>query len=97
MSCRFGAYPTPDTCPIDYEERLSKTAYPVPIVQTKIESNIPLEPKILDHQSIAFFSRIGLSRHHSVRPGWDYPGIFYGDSSNVIDLVRHWNLRACDI
>jgi hypothetical protein len=97
LSIHLGAYPAPNMCPIDYGELLSRTAYPVPIIQTKIESGIPLDPKILDHRSIAFFSRVGLSRHYSVQPGWDYPGIFYGDSSNVIDLVRHWNLRACDI
>ena len=97
LSIHLGAYPTKGSVPIDYAERLSETAYPAPIVQTTVERNNPLDPKILDHRSVAFFSRIGLSRHYSVRPGWDYPGIFYGDSASVGDLVRHWNLGACDI
>lgn len=97
LSIHLGAYPATGATPIDYGSRLLETAYPTPIVETKIDKSTPLNPKILDHQSISFFSRIGLKRHYTVRPGWDYPGIFYGDASSLTDLVRHWNLRACDI
>ena len=97
LSIHLGAYPATEVCPVDYGTRLSETAYPTPIVQTKIESAAPLDPKILNHQSISLFSRFGLTRHYAVRAGWDYPGVFFGDASSIVDLTRHWNLRACDI
>src|SRR5260370_41810442 len=33
----------------------------------------------------------------SVPSGWDTPGFFSGDASNLDDLVCCWNLRASDI
>jgi hypothetical protein len=30
-------------------------------------------------------------------PGWDTPGLYYGDSSNSTDLINFWNLRASGI
>ncbi|MBK8815651.1 MAG: hypothetical protein IPN42_09190 [Methylococcaceae bacterium] len=57
----------------------------------------PIPANELDHPSIPYLSRHALTRHYSIHEGWSSPGFFVGDSTNLDDLVCHWNLRAADI
>jgi hypothetical protein len=52
--------------------------------------------QVAEHPSVAYLARHGLKRHYSFRSGWDYPGFYLGDASNLDDLVTFWNLPACD-
>lgn len=62
-----------------------------------LEPVSPIPAGILDHPSISYLSRHALERHYGVQAGWDSPGFFVGDVTNLDDLVCHWNLRAADI
>jgi len=90
---QLGAYPSIDNVSIDYEEMLKDAAG---ATEFNIASDKELPLNILEHPSIAYFSRHGLESHYSFRSGWDFPGFFLGDASNLDDLVTFWNLRACD-
>ncbi len=90
---QLGAYPQTNEIPIDYTEML-KAATGANEFDIAPDKELPAD--ILDHPSIAYFARYGLERHYSFRSGWDYPGFFVGDASNLDDLVTYWNLRACD-
>jgi len=91
---QLGAYPTTDDVAIDYEAILKSH---VGASESYIEPDQDLPAYVMQHPSIAYFSRHGLERHYSFRAGWDHPGFFYGDASNLDDLVTFWNLRASDI
>lgn len=95
----LGGYPSTndlgtDELSINYAEMLKDA---VDAKEFYIDPIKELPADILEHPSIAYFSRHGLERHYSFRIGWDNPGFFFGDASNLDDLVAYWNLRACDI
>ena len=89
----LGAYPSTDEVSTDYAQMFKDAAG---ASEFEIDQDEELPADILKHPSIAYFSRHGLERHYSFRSGWDYPGFFLGDASNLDDLVTYWNLRACD-
>lgn len=91
---QFGSYPSPDETGINYREMLTKA---FEATEINLESVSPIPADVLDHPSIAYLSRHALERHYGIRAGWDSPGFFVGDVSNLDDLVCHWNLRAADI
>lgn len=91
---QLGAYPSTNDVSIDYTEMLKNTAYANEI---DIAPDKELPANILEFPSIPYFSRHGLKRHYSFRSSWDFPGFFFGDVSNLDDLVAYWNLRACDM
>ncbi len=91
---QFGSYPSDNEIGIDYREILTQgfetTAF-------DLDRGSPIPAEILDHPTITYLSRHALERHYGVDAGWDSPGFFIGDASNLDDLVCHWNLRAADI
>jgi hypothetical protein len=97
FNIQYGAYPDANEIGIDYADLLSKAMLPTPLVNTKLNKGEAISPEVLQFQSIAFLSRNGLRRHYTVRPGWDYLGVYVGDASNLVDLTAFWNLRAADI
>ena len=90
---QLGAYPSADDASIDYAQML-KTAADASEFDIDLGKELPAD--ILEHPSVAYLARHGLKRHYSFRSGWDYPGFYLGDASNLDDLVAFWNLRACD-
>jgi hypothetical protein len=96
---QYGAYPEPAQTGIDYGEMLSiaASAGGAPAIAYDIHDGRPLPAELLDHPTVNYLSRCGLSRHYTVQGGWDYPGVFVGDASNLPDLVTFWNLRAADV
>jgi hypothetical protein len=94
---QLGGYPDATETGIDYLEILTKATLPHPIIDINLLVSAPIPLEIIQHPGIPYFSRLGLRRHYSVRPGWDYAGWFVGDASNMDDLVCFWNLRAADI
>lgn len=91
---QFGAFPSVEEGMIDYRNMLLEAS---DASEFAIETNSTLPPDVLDTPTISYFNRHGLSRHYSVRAGWNSPGFFVGDSDNFEDLITHWNLRAADI
>ena len=57
----------------------------------------PIPADCTDRPNIGVVSRLMLEHHHSIDAGRNSPGFFYGDASNLDDLVSHWNLRAADV
>jgi hypothetical protein len=94
---QFGAYPAKAELGIDYSSMLSDMAAPHPVVQIAITSDAPLPIEVLDHPSIGYLCRADIRRHYSVRPGWDGPGFYAGEASDLDDIINFWNLRAADI
>lgn len=90
---QLGAYPDEADCPINYGAMFSET---LGAIEETIPANEPLPTQILNHPSIAALSRHSLRRHYSVQAGWNFPGFFVGDVTNLDDLVTFWNLRATD-
>ncbi|MFN3242960.1 MAG: hypothetical protein ACE37K_15780 [Planctomycetota bacterium] len=89
----LGEYPTLDESHTDYSGFLRESV-------GATNADITMEPiptSILEHPTIAHFSRHGVTTHHSVQRGWDAPGFYVGDATNLVDLVSFWNLRAADI
>lgn len=91
---QFGAYPSADEMGIDYRDMLAQG---LETTEFGLDPVAPIPADILGHPSITNLSRHALGRHHGVQSGWDNPGFFVGDASNLEDLVCHWNLRAADI
>jgi len=91
---QFGAYPDKEAIHIDYES-MFKAA--LDASEVAIDDSAELPTDLLDYPSIAYLSRHGLRRHHSVQSYWNYPGFYLGDASNLDDLVAFWNLRAADL
>lgn len=91
---RFGGYPDPQVIGIDYES-IFKTALAPSDVQIQLGGALPTDA--FDYPNIAALSWQGLQRHYSVQPGWDFPGFFVGDASNLDDLIAFWNIRAADV
>lgn len=91
---QFGAYPSPDEILVDYRSLLREAAE-----STEIEIDVAaqLPPDLFEYPSASFLSRCALKRHYSVPTGWDSPGFYSGDASNLDDLVCYWNLKAADI
>lgn len=90
----FGSYPSADEVGIDYREMLTQG---FETTEFDLDPASPIPADILDHPSISYLSRHALERHYGVQAGWDSPGFFVGDVTNLDDLVCHWNLRAADI
>lgn len=90
----FGQYPESEDIKLDYRGYLQHVSE---AKETPIDPTGPLQADIFEHPSIAYVSRIGIEQHFSPRRGWDTPGFFSGDSSNLDDLICCWNLRASDI
>ncbi len=88
-----GAYPE-DDIGINYEEILTQAST---CIQHRIDKALPLPVDLLQRPSLGYLTRLGINRHFSVSPGWDYPGYYVGDAANLDDLVVFWNLRAADI
>jgi hypothetical protein len=80
---QHGAYPAPDEIDINYGELLSQVTLAVNI---DVDKNATIPTTIFDHVSLGYLTRHGMYRHHSVRPGWDYPGFFVGDALDLDDL-----------
>lgn len=91
---QFGGYPSAEEVCIDYRKMLAQV---FDTTEFGLDSATPIPVDTLDHPSIAYLSRHALERHYGVQAGWDSPGFFVGDASNLDDLVCHWNLRAADI
>jgi hypothetical protein len=91
---QYAGYPDPAIIGIDYHDMLSRA---VLAIQLEIHCDRPLPAELLSQTNLNYLSRYGLYRHHTVRPGWDHPGLFVGDVTSIEDLVAFWNLRAADI
>lgn len=91
---QYGAYPPAAEIGIDYLEILSQATMPINL---PIEDGVPIATEIYDHASLGYLTRLGIRRHYSIRPEWDYAGFFVGDAAKLDDLVRFWNIRAADI
>jgi len=91
---QLGAYPAVEDISIDYGQMLKEAG---DASEFAIDPAKELPVDILNRPSVSYFSRYGLERHYSLRSGWDYPGFYLGDASNLDDLVAFWNLRACDV
>lgn len=91
---QLGAYPSVEQVGIDYREMVKEFFEPAEIT---LDRTRPIPADITEHPSVAYMSRYGIQRHHSVQAGWSYPGFFVGDANNLDDLICHWNLRASDI
>jgi len=91
---QFGQYPEQQVIGIDYRGSLDQAtrAIDLPIPNGGL---LPVE--LLRHPGISHLSRYDLTAHYSGRIGWDYPGFYVGNATNVDDLVTFWNLRACGI
>lgn len=91
---QLGAYPDKAAVHIDYESMFRAS---LGASEFEIGPNAALPTDLFDHASIAYVSRHHLRRHYSVQSSWDYSGFYYGDGSNLDDLVAFWNLRAADL
>lgn len=91
---QFGAYPTTEETGVDYLDTFTQASGAVDV---NLDANSAIPIAALDHPSIAYLARHGLTRHYTVRSGWDHPGFFVGDASSIDDLASWWNLRAADI
>lgn len=91
---QFGAYPSANEIGINYREILAQV---FETTEFDLDPVLPIPADILSHPSITHLSCHALKRHYGVQAGWDSPGFFVGDASNLDDLVCHWNLRAADI
>lgn len=91
---QFGGYPDKDEIGTDYLDLLKKASK---FEEISIDSEGALPTTILDYPGISYFSQYGIDRHYGIGRGWNSPGFYVGDSTNLQDLVCHWNLRACDI
>ncbi|MFM0091564.1 hypothetical protein PQR46_32180 [Paraburkholderia sediminicola] len=91
---QLGAYPSPDEVGTDYRALFANAAG---TAEHAIESNAPVPTDIVGHPGILALNRIGIERHYRVRAGWNMPGFFIGNASDLDDLICCWNLRACDI
>jgi hypothetical protein len=92
---QYGAYPPTAETGIDYNDILFQATMAIELRQEKAE---PIKVETLNHPNIGYIARYGLRRHYSVRAGgWNTPGFFFGDGTDIEDLVAFWNLRAADI
>lgn len=91
---QFGAFPAADEIGVDYADLVAKSLEPVAFPLTP-DARIPTE--VVEHPSQTVVGRLGIHRHHAVRPGWDTPGFYVGSVTDPNDLVSFWNIRACDI
>lgn len=91
---QFGGYPSVEEVGIDYKKMLMQA---FDVTEFDIDPVLPIPAEVSEHPSIAYLTRHALERHYSIQAGWDSPGFFVGDASNLDDLVCHWNHRAADI
>ena len=91
---QFGSYPSSNEIGIDYQEFLIQG---FETTKFDLDPESPIPADTIDHPSISYLSRHALKRHYGTQTGWDSPGFFVGDATNLDDLVCHWNLRAADI
>ena len=91
---QFGGYPARDETGIDYLDLVKGALKPD---AHAIGLNDVISRDALEHPSLAYLARAGLSAHHRGYSGRNRPGYFFGSSSNLADLVTFWNLRAANI
>lgn len=91
---QLGRYPTVDEVGIDYGGMVESALL---VSKIRLEPAAPIPADIPEHPGISYLSRHALGRHYGVQAGWDSPGFFFGEASNLDDLICHWNLRAADI
>ena len=91
---QFGEYPEAAETDVAYRDIVIQS-FDIQEINLDPTSLIPADS--LEHPNISYLSRHAIDRHYSVQSGWDSPGFFVGDASNLDDLVCHWNLRAADI
>lgn len=91
---QFGGYPARDEIGIDYLDLVKVALKPD---AHAIGLNDVISRDALEHPSIAYLARAGLSAYHRGYSGRNRPGYFFGSSSNLADLVTFWNLRAANI
>jgi hypothetical protein len=90
----LGRYPDVDEVGIDYLELFSAATE---AKDFQIDVDEPISEEVLNHPSIPYLSRHHLSPYYRGHRSRSSPGFFVGDAANFDDLVRYWNLRACDI
>lgn len=91
---QFGDYPCIEATGINYRAAFIQAA---DATENPIDPAAPVPADVIEYPSIAYLSRYGLERHYSVQSGWNSPGFFVGDASNLDDLICYWNLRAADV
>ncbi|HET6201610.1 MAG TPA: hypothetical protein VFI25_02275 [Planctomycetota bacterium] len=90
----FGAYPEVGDIGIDYRRMVVEATE---AREYDLDAVTPIPGDVLDHPSIGYLSGYRLQRHFAGSRGWEEPGFFLGDATNVDDLVCYWNLQASDI
>jgi hypothetical protein len=90
----LGDYPSLEETSIQYRGIATMAA---DATEIEISATVKLPAETFEHPSIAFLSRYGLRPHYRIPTGWNTPGFFSGDASNLDDLITFWNLRAADI
>jgi hypothetical protein len=91
---QYGAFPNAEDIGRDYGADL---ATGTTAIDEWLDPAMPIPTAVLEQASLGFLSRIGLSRHYTVHPGWQSSGFYIGDSANIDDLAAFWNLRAADV
>lgn len=93
----LGEFPIEPEFPINYLGSLQSALPPEKFIDTAIDRKAPITAEIVDFNNIASLARWGVTRHHSISPGWDYIGVYVGDASNIDHLTQFWNIRAADV
>ena len=95
LLAQHGDYPTVAEVGVDYDGLLFQATM---AIELRIGLNAPIDPETYRHFGVGSLSRFALHRHYSVRAGgWNQPGFFVGEATNIDDIVTFWNLRAADV
>lgn len=95
LLAQHGDYPAVAEVGVDYDTLLFQATM---AIEFKIGLDAPIDPESYRHFGVGFLSRYALHHHYSVRAGgWNQPGFFVGDATNIDDIVTFWNLRAADV
>jgi hypothetical protein len=90
----FGAVPAKDITGTDYlslfEKYLAATRVSIGIAE-------PWPTGDKDRMLLSAIGRFEVRQHYSVINYWGHPGFYYGSSTDFVDLVNYWNLKAMDI
>lgn len=91
---QVGAYPDVEEVGTDYRAMLLEASEGAEI---PLDPRSPISADVFDHPGISYLARYGHRRHYGIVGGWNSPGFFVGNVTDLDDLICHWNLRACDI
>jgi hypothetical protein len=91
---QLGAFPTVEETGVDYEAALIAESG---ATEQELPHGATIPAEVLEHPGINSLAQLGLGRHYSIQNEFDHPGFFFGDASNLDDLLSFWNLRAADI